>query len=146
MPTCLIKDAPEARRTAASRATSGSMQGRSPSLRPDKKEPGQTTSKSVVPFIGKISTFWYFKLLGVLQGVMPQIIKKITFSPLAPNLRKPLWLNGRGGEIRTHDLLYPKQARYQATLRPAPIDHCLQRHYSAQVYFAQIHAKGKRIR
>src|SRR5437867_12983897 len=25
---------------------------------------------------------------------------------------------GRGGEIRTHDLLYPKQARYQATLRP----------------------------
>src|SRR5437867_12443870 len=26
---------------------------------------------------------------------------------------------GRGGEIRTHDLLYPKQARYQATLRPA---------------------------
>jgi hypothetical protein len=26
--------------------------------------------------------------------------------------------NGRGGEIRTHDLLYPKQARYQATLRP----------------------------
>ena len=33
------------------------------------------------------------------------------------------WINeeksGRGGEIRTHDLLYPKQARYQATLRPA---------------------------
>jgi hypothetical protein len=28
--------------------------------------------------------------------------------------------NGRGGEIRTHDLLYPKQARYQATLRPDP--------------------------
>ena len=26
--------------------------------------------------------------------------------------------NGRGGEIRTHDLLYPKQARDQATLRP----------------------------
>src|SRR5947199_7589045 len=26
--------------------------------------------------------------------------------------------HGRGGEIRTHDLLYPKQARYQATLRP----------------------------
>jgi hypothetical protein len=29
-------------------------------------------------------------------------------------------VNGRGGEIRTHDLLYPKQARYQATLRPDP--------------------------
>ena len=29
-------------------------------------------------------------------------------------------LSGRGGEIRTHDLLYPKQARYQATLRPDP--------------------------
>ena len=28
--------------------------------------------------------------------------------------------NGRGGEIRTHDLLYPKQARYRATLRPEP--------------------------
>src|SRR5205085_8279311 len=28
--------------------------------------------------------------------------------------------DGRGGEIRTHDLLYPKQARYQATLRPEP--------------------------
>src|SRR5664280_702862 len=26
--------------------------------------------------------------------------------------------NGRGGEIRTHDLLHPKQARYQPTLRP----------------------------
>ena len=26
--------------------------------------------------------------------------------------------NGRGGEIRTHDLVYPKHARYQATLRP----------------------------
>ncbi len=28
--------------------------------------------------------------------------------------------DGRGGEIRTHDLLYPKQARCQATLRPVP--------------------------
>jgi len=26
--------------------------------------------------------------------------------------------NGRAGEIRTHDLLHPMQARYQATLRP----------------------------
>src|SRR5258708_30128634 len=25
--------------------------------------------------------------------------------------------NGRGGEIRTHDMLSPKRARYQATLR-----------------------------
>ena len=25
---------------------------------------------------------------------------------------------GRGGEIRTHGLLYPKQARYQAAPRP----------------------------
>ena len=30
----------------------------------------------------------------------------------------PKFRDGRGGEIRTHDLLYPKQARYQATLRP----------------------------
>ena len=34
-----------------------------------------------------------------------------------PGLQKPFG-NGRGGEIRTHDLLYPKQARYQPTLRP----------------------------
>src|SRR5262245_36990172 len=34
------------------------------------------------------------------------------------SLRTPAEENGRGGEIRTHDLLYPKQARYQATLRP----------------------------
>ncbi len=39
------------------------------------------------------------------------------------NTNRPGWekrkiKNGRGGEIRTHDLLYPKQARYQATLRP----------------------------
>jgi hypothetical protein len=27
-------------------------------------------------------------------------------------------LNGRAGEIRTHDLLHPMQARYQATLQP----------------------------
>ncbi len=26
--------------------------------------------------------------------------------------------NGRAGEIRTHDLLHPMQARYQTTLRP----------------------------
>src|ERR1019366_7089390 len=31
-------------------------------------------------------------------------------------------INGRDGEIRTHDLLHPKQARYQATLRPEPLE------------------------
>ena len=49
-------------------------------------------------------------------------------SPCAPDRRpstevpdeKNNLKNGRGGEIRTHDLLYPKQARYQATLRPDP--------------------------
>src|SRR5687768_15861369 len=34
-------------------------------------------------------------------------------------MRRQAPRSGRGGEIRTHDLLYPKQARYQATLRPA---------------------------
>ena len=29
--------------------------------------------------------------------------------------------NGRGGEIRTHDPLYPKQVRYQAAPRPEPL-------------------------
>ena len=29
--------------------------------------------------------------------------------------------NGRAGEIRTHDLLHPMQARYQATLQPEQI-------------------------
>ena len=28
--------------------------------------------------------------------------------------------DGRGGEIRTHDPLYPKQVRYQTALRPGP--------------------------
>ena len=28
--------------------------------------------------------------------------------------------NGRAGGIRTHDLLHPKQARYQAALQPEP--------------------------
>ena len=28
--------------------------------------------------------------------------------------------NGRGGEIRTHDPLYPKQVRYQTAPRPGP--------------------------
>ena len=31
---------------------------------------------------------------------------------------KPLNLNGRGGQIRTDDFLLPKQALYQAELRP----------------------------
>ena len=30
--------------------------------------------------------------------------------------------NGRAGEIRTHDLLHPMQARYQATLQPEQKD------------------------
>ena len=29
--------------------------------------------------------------------------------------------DGRGGEIRTHDPLYPKQVRYQTAPRPEPI-------------------------
>ena len=29
--------------------------------------------------------------------------------------------NGRAGEIRTHDLLHPMQARYQATLQPEQV-------------------------
>ena len=33
--------------------------------------------------------------------------------------RNPLILNGRGERIRTSDILLPKQARYQAALRPA---------------------------
>lgn len=32
---------------------------------------------------------------------------------------------GRGGEIRTHGLLYPKQARYQTAPRPDIFRHCL---------------------
>ncbi len=31
-----------------------------------------------------------------------------------------IFLNGRGGEIRTPDPLFPKQMRYQAALRPEP--------------------------
>ena len=42
-------------------------------------------------------------------------VADISFSPCL--LRE---VNGRGGEIRTHDLLNPIQTRYQATLRPEP--------------------------
>ena len=39
--------------------------------------------------------------------------------------------NGRGGEIRTPDLLLPKQARYQAALRP---DTCAKQHASLKEF------------
>ncbi len=41
--------------------------------------------------------------------------KNISLSPPAYN---PLIINGRGGQIRTDDFLLPKQALYQAELRP----------------------------
>ena len=37
---------------------------------------------------------------------------------------KPLTITGRGDWIRTNDLLLPKQALYQAELRPAPQNLC----------------------
>jgi hypothetical protein len=68
-----------------------------------------------------------FVKFAIRQG---EILGLIGFqSRMSPGMRKlsgkrmtlenPI-KNGRGGEIRTHDLLYPKQARYQATLRPEP--------------------------
>ena len=38
--------------------------------------------------------------------------------PVEPFDSVPLRYTGRGGEIRTPDILLPKQARYQATLHP----------------------------
>lgn len=42
------------------------------------------------------------------------------FSSQGAGITAHNWLgkNGRAGEIRTHDLLHPMQARYQATLQP----------------------------
>ena len=37
----------------------------------------------------------------------------------ASETNQTLYLHGRGGEIRTHDLRYPKPSRYQAAPRPA---------------------------
>ena len=37
---------------------------------------------------------------------------------MLPDVPQLVELIGRAGEIRTHDLLHPKQARYQAAPRP----------------------------
>ncbi len=50
------------------------------------------------------------------KDVAPVVLKGDPETPAAVKV----WKNGRGGGIRTHDLLDPKQARYQATLRPEP--------------------------
>jgi hypothetical protein len=46
--------------------------------------------------------------------------------------------NGRAGEIRTHDLLHPMQARYQATLQPELVKGQKDsRHLARQVLFSR---------
>ncbi len=49
-------------------------------------------------------------------GGWPDMIGKRTKTATALRGR---W-DGRGGEIRTHDPLYPKQVRYQTAPRPGP--------------------------
>ncbi len=53
-----------------------------------------------------------FPMLGPFETNRKASIK------LAIYLRQPIYLTGRGGEIRTPDPLHPMQVRYQAALRP----------------------------
>ena len=45
-------------------------------------------------------------------------IKTEIKNPESASADSGYFLTGRGGEIRTHGLLYPKQARYQTAPRP----------------------------
>ena len=55
--------------------------------------------------------------------------------------------NGRAGEIRTHDLLHPMQARYQATLQPEQMKgQEAARLRSKQVFFPATDFRGNGVR
>src|SRR2546425_6221025 len=48
-------------------------------------------------------------------------LRRTAARPAAAPARKRAAKSGRGGEIRTPDILLPKQARYQAALHPAGV-------------------------
>ena len=60
-------------------------------------------------------TFTPLVLICYICQNYPAIVENQTDFVLGSKEDEPHWLNffknGRGGEIRTHDLLYPKQAR-----------------------------------
>ena len=71
------------------------------------------------------------KRVGLVRLTLPQAGRGVPAEPsrtrvtrlggdASPHPAPPRWIgeNGRAGEIRTHDLLHPMQARYQATLQP----------------------------
>ncbi len=60
----------------------------------------------------KIRTHWYSVNLDVYTSDL------LSTSSVNANLSSHFNQNGRAGEIRTHDLLHPMQAFYQAELRP----------------------------
>lgn len=57
-----------------------------------------------------------------MQRMLSNIPWHGMFSPTVPETEKPParggFSNGRDGQIRTDDILLPKQALYQAELRP----------------------------
>ena len=54
----------------------------------------------------------------VYFGAVPYKIPYIVAPEYGRANRNSLLINGRGGVIRTHDPLRPRQVRYQAALRP----------------------------
>ena len=68
-------------------------------------------------FSRKTQTRQFVLLLAYTFHATPSILK-------TKKEPKPLFICGRRGEIRTPDILLPKQARYQATL------HAEGRHYT----------------
>jgi hypothetical protein len=55
----------------------------------------------------------------------------------------PFFQNGRGERIRTSDILLPKQARYQAALRPADFVRYSRFRYHFQIFMASNFKKGQ---
>jgi hypothetical protein len=58
----------------------------------------------------------------------------------------PVDSNGRGGEIRTHDPLRPRQVRYQAALRPDIAGLFILDHFQFRHPFRKPFSASKRIR
>jgi hypothetical protein len=81
--------------------------------------------KCIVPFVAfsrpQIFDATESPLERVSHFINPQSARKrLEFQVLKSNGARLLALRrGRAGEIRTHDLLHPMQAFYQAELRPA---------------------------
>ena len=74
----------------------------------------------LVQFGDLMSLLLTFFILLLSMAVMDKQKVEEYFNKIKKSRYKtaPNFLVGRGGEIRTHGLLYPKQARYQTAPRP----------------------------